>query len=214
MTKAHAARYIANEKASTRSTDDQIAISHTMWDENIGPSHGGLRKDEIENELDLDLEYNVGTSLAHLEEIDVVEGVSPPGPEFYAISKHLDEIVLGRVDEVAAEDMEALIEHIQDDHPLGDEPGEAVADGSGISIRTVVADAFDVIPEAVEKFLREGDTVDKLATAVDAIEESEHVEKRDDYDKIIFRRGAIKFRLTSEQVERYNRPPGPGIFDG
>lgn len=203
MTKEHAARYIANEKASTRSTADQITISHGMWDAGIGPSHDGLRKDEIEEELDLDLEYTVETSLTHLEELDVVEGVAPPGPTYYAISKRLDEIVLGRVEEVAEDDLRALIDHIQDDHPLGDEAGEAVADGSGITVRTVVADAFDVVPEAVVPFLQKGDPVDKVAVSVDEIEASDHVEKREDYDKIIFRRGAIKHRLTSEQVGRY-----------
>lgn len=176
-----------------------------MWDQNIGPQHDGLKRTEIEERLDLDLEYNVKTSLHHLEEIEAIDGVTPDGPEYYAISERLDEIVLGRVDEVASADIEALIEHIQDDDSTGDDETPAVADGGGPSLRSVVADEFDIVLDALEEYLRQGDQVEKLNMAVDAIEDHETVEKRDTYDRIIFRRGAHRYRLSTDQVERYQR---------
>jgi len=205
MTKEHAERYIRIEKRGTRSVDDQVTISHGKWDQNIGPNDDGLREDEIEDELDLDLDYNVGTSLDHLVEIDVIEEVIPSGPDYYAISERLDDVINGRVDEVAAEDIEALIDHMQDDDPPEEEETTAVADGGGVTIRSLLSDEFDVLPDTMEHFLRRGDQVEKLNTAVETINENEEIEKREDYDEITFRRGAHRYRLTEEQVARYER---------
>jgi len=205
MTEEHAERYIRIEKRGTRSVDDQVQISHGKWGRNIGPNNDGLREDEIEDELDLDLDYNVGTSLDHLVEIDVIEEVIPSGPDFYAISERLDDVINGRVDEVAAEDIEALIDHMQDDDPPEEEETTAVADGGGVTIRSLLSDEFDVLPDTMEHFLRRGDQVEKLNTAVEAISEHEEIEKREDYDEIMFRRGAHRYRLTEEQVARYER---------
>lgn len=205
MTEEHAERYIRTEKRDTLSVGDQVKISHAMWDQNIGPNDDGLREDEIEDGLDLDLDYNVGTSLDHLVEIDVIEEVVPAGPDFYAISERLDDVVNGRVDEVAAEDIEALIDHMQDDDPPEEEETTAVADGGRMTIRRLLAEEFDVLPDTIEHFLRRGDQVEKLNTAVEAISEHEELDKRGDYDEITFRRGAHRYRLTEEQVARYER---------
>jgi len=205
MTEEHAERYIRIEKRGTRSVDDQVKISHGKWDHNIGPNQDGLREGDVEAELDLDLDYNVGTSLDHLVEIDVIEEVVPSGPDFYAISERLDDVINGRVDEVAAEDIEALIDHMQDDDPPEEEETTAVADGGGVTIRSLLSSEFDVLPDTMEHFLRRGDQVEKLNTAVEAITEHEETEKREDYDEITFRRGAHRYRLTEEQVARYER---------
>lgn len=205
MTNEHAERYIRTEKRSTWSVDDQVQISHEMWEERIGPNHDGLTENQTENELDLDLEFNVGTSIGHLVEIDVLEEVTPSGPDFYAISERLDEIINGRVDEVAGEDTEALINHMQDDDPPEDQERSAVADGARDTIRSILSHEFDVVPDAMEQYLRNGDQVEKLNTAVQTIKDHDEIEKRDDYDEIIFRRGSHRYRLTEEQVARYER---------
>jgi len=205
MTKEHAERYIRVEKRNTQSVDDQVAISHAMWEEDIGPEHGGLKADEIEHVLELDLDYNIGTSVSHLVEIDVLDVVSAPGPDYYAISERLDEIVLGKVEEVATEDVEALIAHMQEDDPSEGDESPAVADGARTTIRSVLSTEFDVVPDALEEYLRKGDQVEKLNTAVQAVKDNEDVEKREDYDEIVFRRGAYRYRLTEEQIARYTR---------
>lgn len=201
MTNADLEQYIRAKKARTDSIDEQVTIAHAMWDADIDPDHDGVKRADLEDELGLDLEYNVGTSLGHLEEIDVVEEFLPPGPSGYAISERLDDIVNGEADEVAETDIERLIQHIQDDDPATDDEASAVADGAGVTMRTVVADAFDVMPEAVEQYLRKGDQVDKLNDAIDAIEDHDDVEAHDDYGKIVFRNAAYRYRLTEKAVD-------------
>ena len=125
----------------------------------------------------------------------------PPGSSGYAISERRDEIVNGRVDETAEEDIKNLIDHIQDDDPASGGDTPAVADGSGVTLRSVVAETFDLSPDGVERFLRRGDQVAKLNRAVDAIEESPEVEKRDTYGRIVFRNAAYRYRLTEKAVK-------------
>jgi hypothetical protein len=201
MTKEELNRFIRSEKRKTHSVDEQAIIALSMYEQGIGPLHDGVKRADLEDELGLNLDYNIGTSLNHLEEIGVVEGLRPPGPKGYAISERLDDIVNGKVDETAEVDIENLIDHIQDDDPTpsGDTP--AVADGSGVTVRRVVADAFDLAPDGVEDHLRSGDQVNKLNDAVDAIEDSPEVDKRDDYGRIVFRNTAYRYRLTEKAVE-------------
>lgn len=194
-------RYIRSEKRKTHSIDEQADIALAMYNQGIGPGHDGVKRADLEDELGLDLDYNIETSLGHLEDIDVVEEFLPPGPSGYAISERRDEIVNGEVDDVAAEDMENIIDHMQDDDPASGGDTPAIADGSGVTLRTVLADTFDLAPDRVERYLRRGDQVDKLNTAVDAIEESAEVTKRDDYGRIVFRNAAYHYRLTSKAVE-------------
>ena len=205
MTKEHAEETILNENRHTNSREDQVAISHGFWDEGILSHRDGLRMDAIEDRLDLDLDYNVGTSVGHLEEISMIEATTPSGPDYYVISERLDEIINGRVDEGATEDMEGVIKHMQDDDPLDDEGTRAVADGAGVTIRSVLASEFDVVPDALEDYLREGDQVEKLNDAVQAIRNHDGLEERDSYGEIIFRRGAYRYRQTSRAVDLYER---------
>lgn len=191
------------EKSRTYSVDEQIAIAHAMEEQGVGPNHEGIKRSELEDQLGLDLTYDAETSLHHLEEIDIVESVVPPGPDGYAISKRLDEIINGEVDRVVAEEIESLIDHIHDDDPVDGGDGVAVADGSGATVRGVVAEAFDLVPSAVEQHLRDGDQVAKLNIAVDAIENEEAVSRGEEYDRIIFRNAAYKWRLTQKAVGLY-----------
>lgn len=205
MTEDELEEYIRHEKHSTKSVDEQIQITVAMLDEPIGPLHDGVKRADLEDYLGLDLEYNIGTSLFHLDEIGIVEEFLPPGPSGYAISERLDEIVNGRVDEVAEVDIEHLIDHIQDDDPTSSDGDVAVADGGGTTVRSVVADAFDLGPESVETFLRRGDQVEKLNTSIDAIEENEKVERRDEYGRVVFRNAAYRYRLTEWTIEIVER---------
>lgn len=201
MTEDELEEFIRHEKHSAKSVDEQVQITVAMLDEPIGPLHDGVKRAHLEAHLGLDLEYNIGTSLSHLEEIGIVEEFLPPGPSGYAISERLDEIVNGRVDEVVEVDIDRLINHIQDDDPTSSDGDVAVADGGGTTVRSVVANAFDLGPESVEPFLRRGDQVEKLNTSIDAIEENEEVERRDGYGRIVFRNAAYRYRLTEWAIE-------------
>ena len=205
MSKQHAERYIRVQKQNTRSVDEQVQISHAMWESGTGPDADGIKKDDLEDKLQLDLDFNIETSIRHLTEIDALEGNAPSGPDFYAISESRDEIVLGRTDEVAVDDIGSIIEHVQDNDPPREGDEVAVTDGGEPTLRGILADEFDIIPTAVEQYLQGGDHVEKLNAAVEAIEDSDTVAARDDYGKIIFRRGAYRYRLTEEQANRYEQ---------
>ena len=205
MSKQHAERYIRVQKQNTRSVDEQVQISHAMWESGIGPDADGIKKDDLGDELQVELDFNIETSIRHLTEIDALEGNAPSGPDFYAISESRDEIVLGRIDEVAVDDIGAIIEHVQDNDPAREGDEVAVTDGGEPTLRGILADEFDIIPTAVEQYLQGGDHVEKLNAAVEAIEDSDTVAARDDYGKIIFRRGAYRYRLTEEQANRYEQ---------
>lgn len=210
MTKADLERYIRARKARTDSIDEQVTIALGMWDTGLDQDHDGVKRADLEDELGLDLQYNVGTSLGHLEEIDVVDTTTPSGPSWYVISERRDTIINGEVDETAATDIERLITDMQENDPVDDGDTSAVADGAGVTIRTVVADEFDIMPEAVERFLRKGDQVDKLNKAIDAIEAHDNVERSDDYGKIIFRGAAYRYRLTEKAVGLCEQGPDDG----
>lgn len=201
MTKEELNRFIRSEKRKTHSVDEQVLIARSMYEQGLGPLHDGVKRGDLEDDLGLNLNYNTGTSLDHLEEIGVAEGTLPPGPTGYAISERLDDIVNGKVDETAEGDIENLIGHIQDDDPTPGGDASAVADGSGVTIRRVVANTFDLAPEGVEDYLRHGDQVKKLNKAIDAIEDSPEINKRDDYGRIVFRNTAYRYRLTEKAVE-------------
>lgn len=206
MAKRHieyAIRYIMR---ITDSTGDQIAISHAVWDEGIAPDHDGLKANDIEDELQLDLNFGVRTSLTHLEEMGLVEEINPPGPDIFVIAEWMDdgegEIINGEVEESANEAIEALVEDLD---PYSPSDGDTLtATDGGRHLRTVLSEEFDLIPEAVEDYLTTiVDPVEGLNTAVEAIEETDGVELGDDYGKIAFIRMPFKYRLTRKAVELY-----------
>lgn len=205
MTEDELQEYIRHEKHNTKSIDEQVEITLSMLDEPIGPLHDGVKRVDLEDHLGLNLKYNISTSLSHLEEIGVVEEFLPPGPSGYAISERLDDIVNGRVNEVVEVDIDRLINHIQDDDPTSSDGDVAVADGGGTTVRSVVSNEFDLGPESLEPFLRRGDQVEKLNKAIDAIEENEEVERRENYGRIVFRNAAYRYRLTEWAMEVVER---------
>lgn len=200
-------REIRNKKGKTRSVDDQVKLVMALFDADIGPEHEGLKRTEIESRLDFEREFTLGTILSHLSDIDLVQRVSPPGPDFYVISERTDEIVNGRIDKEVKRNLEGLIAHV-DEEPhfakksqLSEEGAIAVTDGAGRTLRSILAEEFGIMPENVESYLRKGDSLDKLNSAIKAIEQSESITKREEYDKIIFRRQAYRYRLTEKTIE-------------
>ena len=205
-------QYIQEEKNNTHSIDDQIEVVKAFYTADIDSEHEGLKRTELVERLDIDIEYQARTVLDHLVEIGLLDKTAPPGPDVFAISERLDEIVNGRVTEEAKANIEALISHIDDELQsveLDDEaaelqrpevtttaPSVALADGAGRTIRSILATEFDIAPERVTKYLKSGDPIDRLNAAVDAIESSKEVSKSEDYGRIVFLNQAYRYRLT------------------
>lgn len=202
VSKYHIAIVIAVLKDATRSIESQITVIHWLRANGSGPLSSGLRQKEIEEELEDSLSHSVATSLSHLEGIDLVDSQRQRDVAYAIADWHPDTVVNGQVDDVASAGIEALIDELE---PLNPQSGETevATDGSGISLREVVADAFDLHPQAVESHLRKGDSVDRLNDAVEAIEDSDDHEVGDDYGEIKFRHEAYRYRLSETAQTLY-----------
>jgi len=196
--------HLHSQNGSTSSIADQIAIAHAMWEQGIDPSHDGLKADEVEDKLSLDLEFTVRTSLGHLQDANIVEGGAPPGPDTYVIASWMDdgdgEIVNGEVDEAAEEGIEALA----DDISSGPSPssGAAATDGGGKV--SLVADELDLVSDKVVDFLHTTDRkVEVLNDAVQAIQEADGVECKSDYGEIVFINPPHRHNLSKKAITLY-----------
>ncbi|WP_044956988.1 hypothetical protein [Halarchaeum acidiphilum] len=208
--------YIRERKDNTHSVDDQIAVAEAFSEAGIGPDHEGIKRSEMLDVRDIELSYQPRTVLDHLVDIGILSQTAPSGPDVFAISERRDQIVNGHVTEEAEENVEALIAHIDDElQPMtlsedaaefdGVEsgmsaPSVALADGAGRTVRSILAAEFDVEPEQVTGHLQSGDPVDRLNTAVEAIESSEEVTKSEDYGQIVFVRPAYRYQLTDRTM--------------
>jgi hypothetical protein len=209
-------RHIRERKGNTHSVDDQVAVAKAFYNAEIGPEEEGIKRTELLDSLDVDIEYQPRTVLNHLVDAGVLAQTAPPESDVFAISERLDEIVNGQVTEEAEANLDALIAHIDDelqvtalsedaaelDGPQAriSAPSVAVADGAGRTVRSILAAEFGIEPEQVVEFLRSGDTVDRLNTAVEVIESSEEVTKSEDYGQIVFVRPAYRYRLTEQAM--------------
>jgi len=162
----------------------------------------GIKRTVIEDELAGSLTHATGTSLSHLVDIGLVEEFLKRDITYTIAEWHPDTFVMGMVEEAATEGIEALIDELE---PLQSRSGETkiATDGSGTSLREVVADTFDLHPEKVESYLRGGDSLERLNEATEAIEESEEHEVGDNYGKIVFRNPAYRYRLTETARRLY-----------
>ncbi len=70
------------------------------------------------------------------------------------------------------------------------------ADVAGRTIRSILAEEFEIPTKDVESHLRAGDRLAKLNQAVDTIEESENINKGDDNGRVIFRSPVYRYRLS------------------
>lgn len=194
--------YIRDQNPNTHSVADQISVATALYENGIGPDQEGLTRNEIAERLAF--EYSPRTVLNHLVDIDLLEEFQPPGPSTYVISERRDQIINGEVEETVEEEIERLIDHMvahMDDRivPMDDgQPGDrvVVADGAGRTIRSILAEEFEIPSDDVESHLRDDDRLTKLNRAVDAIEESEDIDKGDDYGRVIFRSPAYRYRLS------------------
>jgi len=162
----------------------------------------GIKRSSIEDEIADSLTHAAETSLSHLVEIGLVEEFLERNITYTIAEWHPDTFVMGMVEEAATDGVEALIDELE---PLESRSGNTkiAADGSGISLREVVANTFDVYPKNVESYLRGGDPLERLNEATEAIEKSEEHEVGDDYGKIVFRNPAYRYRLTATAKQLY-----------
>lgn len=210
-------RYIRERKGETRSIDDQVKIATAFFEAGIGPDHDGIKRTDVLEQFDAEIDYQPRTVLKHLVDVGLLEETAPPGPDVFAISERVDEIVNRRVTEEAETNIDALVSHIDDElqsvaldedaaELAGSQsrvaaPSVAVADGAGRTIRSILAEAFGVDPERVPEYLRSGDPVDRLNTAIDAVESTEEVSKSEDYGRIVFVHQAYRYRLTERAMD-------------
>jgi DNA-binding HxlR family transcriptional regulator len=211
------AEYIRERKDNTHSIDDQISLAEGLYEAGVGPDSDGIKRTEIAERVEINLDYTLTTILDHLVDIGILEKTAPPGPDVLVISERIDDIVDGNVTEEARENIDALIAHVDDElqsieleensaelegpRDNASAPSVALADGAGRTVRSILAGTFPVDPEEVADYLRSGDPIDRLDEAVDVIEASEEVSKSEDYGRIVFVRPAYRYRLTEQALE-------------
>jgi predicted ArsR family transcriptional regulator len=210
-------RYIRERNGSTHSVDDQVTVAKAFYKAGVGPEKEGIKRAEMLDSVAVDIEHQPRMVLNHLVDAGILAQTVPPGPDVFAISERLDEIVNGQVTEEAKENLDALIAHIDDELQVTEfsedaverdspqarasAPSVAVADGAGRTIRSILASEFGIEPEQVVDFLRSGNPVDRLNTAVEAIESAEEITKSEEYGQIVFVRPAYRYRLTEQAVD-------------
>ncbi|MFB1066427.1 hypothetical protein [Natrinema sp. H-ect4] len=210
-------RYLRQEKPSSRTVANQVEIVTALYENDIGPDHDGIKRSDLSDTVAGSPECRPETALDQLSDVDLVERVTPSGPDIFAISERLDEIVNGQVTEEAETNIDALIAHIDDElqsvelddeaaeldgsRAMAAEPSIALADGAGRTVRSILATEFDVAPEAVPEYLRSESPIDRLNAAIDAIESSREVTQSEEYGRIVFVHQAYRYRLTDRAVE-------------
>jgi hypothetical protein len=211
------ADYVRERQEGVPSVDDQVALAKAFVEAKVGPDHEGIKRTDLLDEFGIELEHRPKTVLDNLVDVGLLEATKPPGPDVFAISERIDEIVNGRVTAEARDNLDALVAHIDDElqsvelddeaaeisgsNAVTSEPSVALADGAGRTIRSILASEFGVPPERVVDHLRSGDPVDRLNAAVDAIESSEEVTKSEEYGRIVFLSQAYRYRLTERAMD-------------
>lgn len=195
------------------STDDVIKLGRCMFREGLLPDNDASRTRSSLNNLFGDyLDYNVSTCLQHLRKLGLANRWVE-GPETLIIHERRDEIVNGEdLERLVVEEIERVIADMQADDPSDDsDDTTAVADGGRSNdariIRDTLAEALKVNQRDVEDKLRSGsvlDRINKLGTAVTAIEFDSAVEKSHDYDDIRFIRNPYQYELSEEAMHLIN----------
>lgn len=201
--------YIRDEHGHQPSVEDQIHLAHFLREHDVTPTGNELKQKEIAellDEHDVELDHSLKTVLDNLEDIDIIESFYPhDGNKWFPISERLDEIVFENFEEVVKTDQRRFIRYMQAQDPGEDAESGAVADG-GPTVRTVVANKADVMPENVEEHLRKGDINEqrrKLKEAIDIVEWHEAVENGDDYGRVVWRHMAYRYQLTAWAIETF-----------
>lgn len=204
MTKRQVERALRARKGNKDSVNEQIAVTHAMWEQGVVPGIAGPKRKEVEARLGLRLCYKPKTVVEHLADAGLVEKYRKPGPERYIIATWRSEgIINGEIPTASRQAIHHLIEHIRTTDPSSTR-GTATTDGGVGPLRTVLADEFDVSPDRVEDTLWNGDRVEKLNRAVEAITAA-GLRTRGDYGQIIFRNKAFRYRLSAEAIRLYRK---------
>lgn len=200
-------RFVRTEHDNQPSCEDQVRVITLIAEYGYLKSEL-LTQSEIESRADQEgIEFDCADArpaLDNLVDLGVLTRQLPAGGRTYVISNRLDEIINGRFEAILVEDREALIKHIQDEDPPEEREESAIADG-GDHLRTVVADAFSIVPDSVEAHLRAGQPVDqrnRLNTAIDAIRDNEDVSKRATYGKIVLRQTGYRYQFSKDAIRQ------------
>lgn len=198
--------HIRDEHGHQPSKDDQIKLAKLLHEWGVTPGQERRRTEiaELLEEHDVELDHTLRTVLDNLEEINVVESFYPhDGNRWFPISERLDEVVLDRFEQVVRMELRRFIQHMNSGR--GSSDSRATADG-GVSIRTALADHFDVMPENVETRLRRGDINDQrenLNEAIRVVDNHDGLENGDDYGRVVWRHMALRYQLTAWAINAF-----------
>jgi len=187
------------------SIEEQIEVSHRLFEEGIGPSRDGIKRSDIESELGIGLDFAPKTVIENLRSTGIVSRSPETFDELrtFVIATWIGsdgEIVNGEVANVAEEGIEAVIDHMQATDPTNGSP--AVADG-GTTVRDVLSSEFGVPRQNVEARLHAGDWVKNLQRAAAVLERDSEISTRDEYGTILFRNEAYRYTLTKLAMDLY-----------
>lgn len=192
---------------SLKSTEDAVAIGLLL---HYVVGEGEMKKSGLEEMLEgfgIELDCaDAGPALTQLRKNDFVER-EQRGPERLIIHERWDEVING-VDDlegIVSDEIDRLIEDMENDEKvaLTADGGEETEEEEEVVIRDVLADEFGVDEDVVEDTIRSGgvfDRMDNLGEAVEAIEESDDVEKDGEYDNIFITGNPYKHQLTDRAV--------------
>lgn len=204
---------IRDSTPNADSTEDVIKLNRCMFRDGLVPDTDASRtRSELKDLFGGYLDHNVSTCLRHLHDLNLVHRWVE-GPETLIIHDRRDEIVNDEdLERLVVEEIERVIADIQANDPSDDsDDTTAVADGGrsddARAVRDTLADALEVDHEDVEDELRSGDVIDridKLGTAVTAIEFDPAVEKSREYDDIRFIRNPYQYELSERAMNLIN----------
>lgn len=202
--------YIRERHGHQPSVDDQVKLARILFGHGITPAGNERTRREIRNLLEsegIEFEHKLKTVLNNLEKIDIVESFYPhDGNRWFPISERLDDVIFDRFDEVVKTDQERFIAYMQVSDESGSSGSPAVADG-GVTVRSVVANAFNEPPGNVEAHMMQGDMNEqraKLKTAIDAVEYHPDVENGDDYGRVVWRHMAYRYQVSQWAIDRFS----------
>jgi len=108
-------RGISENETEAHSVDDQVTVAKAFYKAGVGPEKEGSNERRCFDSVAVDIEHQPRMVLNHLVDAGILAQTVPPGPDVFAISERLDEIVNGQVTEEAKENLDALIAHIDDE---------------------------------------------------------------------------------------------------
>lgn len=201
-----AEEWIRAENSNHDSVEDQIWLSKWFAAEGLFISDEELRRTQaIIEEVEDETEYAPKTSMDHLEEIGVLGEREPQGGNTLIMCERADEIFFTPEAEefppILAEEIDRFIRDMKEDDkrlmPLADGGSESE---EKVTIRDVTSEALEVNREEVEEEILGtadvGERMVKYEKAVEAVKESDTVERGKEYDVIGWRNRAHWWGLS------------------